>query len=168
MPTRRSIFPLLWTLGALAVCVGGYWFWFFIRADVLAEGKSPLQADESRSLHRLPARQRHVRPDLVDFSRSVDAPGSMLFLGLYLIATTVLFGSIPWSKFSHMFFKPAAALQKAGGRGQRYAGTTCRRLPTDPRPSASVASSAQSLLGLQAAVARSREVNPSPCRHSCT
>ena len=27
-------------------------------------------------------------------------------------ATTVLFGSIPWSKFSHMFFKPAAAFQK--------------------------------------------------------
>jgi hypothetical protein len=24
----------------------------------------------------------------------------------------VLFGSIPWSKFSHMFFKPAAAFQK--------------------------------------------------------
>ena len=35
-----------------------------------------------------------------------------VFLALYLIATTVLFGSIPWSKFSHMFFKPAAALQK--------------------------------------------------------
>ena len=24
----------------------------------------------------------------------------------------MLFGSIPWSKFSHMFFKPAAAFQK--------------------------------------------------------
>jgi hypothetical protein len=31
---------------------------------------------------------------------------------MYLMATTVLFGSVPWSKFSHMFFKPAAALQK--------------------------------------------------------
>jgi hypothetical protein len=35
-----------------------------------------------------------------------------VFLALYLLTTTVLFGSIPWSKFSHMFFKPAAALQK--------------------------------------------------------
>ncbi len=35
-----------------------------------------------------------------------------VFLGLYLIATTVLFGSVPWSKFSHMFFKPAAAFEK--------------------------------------------------------
>jgi hypothetical protein len=24
----------------------------------------------------------------------------------------VLFGSIPWSKFSHIFFKPAAAIEK--------------------------------------------------------
>ena len=35
-----------------------------------------------------------------------------VFFGLYLIATTVLFGSIPWSKFAHMFFKPAAAFEK--------------------------------------------------------
>ena len=37
---------------------------------------------------------------------------SNLFLGLYLIATVVLFAGIPWSKFAHMFFKPAAAYQK--------------------------------------------------------
>ncbi len=30
--------PLLWHLGALMVCVGGYWFWFRIRVDVAAEG----------------------------------------------------------------------------------------------------------------------------------
>ena len=35
-----------------------------------------------------------------------------VFFGLYVAATTVLFGSVPWSKFSHMFFKPAAAFQK--------------------------------------------------------
>ena len=39
-------------------------------------------------------------------------PWTNLLLALYLLATTVLFGSIPWSKFSHMFFKPAAAFQK--------------------------------------------------------
>jgi len=32
--------------------------------------------------------------------------------GLYIIATTALFGSVPWSKFAHMFFKPAAAFEK--------------------------------------------------------
>jgi len=35
-----------------------------------------------------------------------------LFFGLYILATTILFGSVPWSKFAHMFFKPAAAFEK--------------------------------------------------------
>ena len=102
----------LWYAGMLMVCLGGYWFWFFIRADVAAEGNSPF---------------RFVRADLfivalvlsVTFGliwawvqASGSALGSHVFLALYLIATTVLFGSIPWSKFSHMFFKPAAALEK--------------------------------------------------------
>ena len=35
-----------------------------------------------------------------------------LFFGLYLVATTVLFCGVYWSKFAHMFFKPAAAFDK--------------------------------------------------------
>ena len=105
-----AILPLLWYLGALMVCGGGYWFWFFIRVDVSAEGHSPF---------------RLVRADLFVVSlvasttfaliwAIVQAAGasSDILLALYLIATTVLFGSVPWSKFSHMFFKPAAAFQK--------------------------------------------------------
>ena len=38
-----AILPLLWWIGGLMVCVGGYWFWFFIRADVAAEGNSPFR-----------------------------------------------------------------------------------------------------------------------------
>ena len=105
------ILPILWYIGGLLVCVGGYWFWFFIRADVVAEGNSPF---------------RVVRADLFILSLVtsvtlgliwgyLQAEGNSwtnLLFGLYLIATAVLFGSIPWSKFSHMFFKPAAALQK--------------------------------------------------------
>ena len=107
-----AILPALWTIGALMVCLGGYWFWFFIRVDVAAEGNSPF---------------RLVRADLFVVSllvsvtlglawAYVQATGNTawtnVFLALYLLATTVLFGSIPWSKFSHMFFKPAAAFQK--------------------------------------------------------
>src|SRR5262245_54459281 len=29
-----AILPMLWWIGGLMVCAGGYWFWFFIRADV--------------------------------------------------------------------------------------------------------------------------------------
>jgi hypothetical protein len=105
------ILPMLWWIGALLVCLGGYWFWFFIRADVVAEGHSPF---------------RFVQADLFVVSlvlsttfaliwawlQAAGNPWTPLFLALYLIATTVLFGSIPWSKFSHMFFKPAAAFEK--------------------------------------------------------
>jgi hypothetical protein len=35
-----------------------------------------------------------------------------LFFGLFIIASTVLFGGVLWSKFAHMFYKPAAAFQK--------------------------------------------------------
>ena len=36
----------------------------------------------------------------------------MLFFILFIVATLVLFGGVPFSKFSHMFFKPAAAFEK--------------------------------------------------------
>jgi hypothetical protein len=110
-PTPVSV-PALWYAGALLVCLGGYWFWFFIRVDVVAEGNTPF---------------RFVRADLFIVALVLSVTFGLLwavlqttgntgwshaFLGLYLLATTVLFGSIPWSKFSHMFFKPAAALEK--------------------------------------------------------
>ncbi len=106
------ILPVLWNIGALMVLGGGYWFWFFLRVDVVYEGNSPF---------------RLVRADLFVVSllvsvtlgliwELVQATGSTawanLFLALYLLSTTVLFVSVPWSKFSHMFFKPAAAFQK--------------------------------------------------------
>jgi len=107
-----AIWPLLWYLGALMICGGGYWFWFFIRVDVVSEGYAPL---------------RFVRADLFIVSLLAMATFGLIwavlqyagattlanvFLGLYLLATVVLFGGIPWSKFAHMFFKPAAAFQK--------------------------------------------------------
>ena len=106
-----SILPVLWWIGGLLICAGGYWFWFFIRVDVAAEGNSPF---------------RVVRADLFILSLLASATLGLIWayaqakgsvwtngwFGLYVIATTVLFGSVPWSKFSHMFFKPAAAIQK--------------------------------------------------------
>ena len=38
-----ALLPQLWWLGGLMVCLGGYWFWFFIRVDVAAEGNSPFR-----------------------------------------------------------------------------------------------------------------------------
>lgn len=107
-----SFWNVLWHLGALMVCIGGYWFWFFIRVDVSAEG---------HPWYRL------VRADLFIVSLlatatfaliwSVTLSGApagwnLLWFALFILSSTTLFGTVLWSKFAHMFFKPAAAFQK--------------------------------------------------------
>jgi hypothetical protein len=106
------IWPTLWNIGALMVLVGGYWFFFLIRVDVAKEGNSPF---------------RLVRADLfivsllasVTFAliwEIVQTTGNLratqITFGIYIFFTTVLFVGVPWSKFAHMFYKPAAAFQK--------------------------------------------------------
>ena len=107
-----GVWPFIWHLGALMVVVGGGWFWFFIRVDVASEGNA---------WHRV------VRADLFILSllatcltaliwsflqQQGAGVASALFLVLLLISSAVLFGGVVWSKFAHMFFKPAAAFQK--------------------------------------------------------
>ncbi len=106
-----AIWPFLWHIGALMVCVGGYWFWFFIRVDVTAEGHSPFRLIRA-DLFVLSLLASVTLALIWSFLQSIGSGGSRVFFGLYIIATTVLFGSVPWSKFAHMFFKPAAALEK--------------------------------------------------------
>jgi hypothetical protein len=106
-----EILPRLWYLGALMICVGGYWFWFFIRVDVAAEGNSPFRIMRA-DLFILSLLASSTLALIWALLQSAGSSWTSVFLGLYLLATTVLFGSIPWSKFSHMFFKPAAAFQK--------------------------------------------------------
>ena len=111
-PASAGLTATLWHLGALAVCVGGYWFWFFIRVDVAAEGSS---------WHQI------MRADLFVLSLLGSTTFALLWsicqangagmltticLCLFLFSTTILFGGVLWSKFAHMFFKPAAAFQK--------------------------------------------------------
>jgi hypothetical protein len=100
-----AAWPLVWHLGALMVCVGGYWFWFAIRVDVAAEG-NPWY--------------RVVKADLfilallatTTFALLWSVFGAIFLFVPFIVAATVLFGTVLWSKFAHMFFKPAAAFQK--------------------------------------------------------
>src|SRR5688572_11526047 len=117
-PSASGVWPHLWWVGGLMVLVGGYWFWFFIRVDVAAEGNSAL---------------RVTRADLFILSLLASVTVALLWawlqawvlFALYILATTVLFGSVPWSKFAHMFFKPAAAFEKRVS----YANGTRSNLP---------------------------------------
>jgi hypothetical protein len=120
-----AILPLLWWIGGLMVCVGGYWFWFFIRVDVAAEGNSPLRVMHA-DLFILSLLASVTLGLIWAFLQARGGVGANVFFGLYIIATTVLFGSVPWSKFAHMFFKPAAAFEKRISK----ANGTAENLPT--------------------------------------
>jgi hypothetical protein len=107
-----AILPLLWHAGALMLCVGGYWFWFFIRVDVAAEG-NPWYRVVRADLFVLSLLATATFGLLWSALQAADvAVWGTLFFALYVFAATVLFGTVLWSKFAHMFFKPAAAYQK--------------------------------------------------------
>ena len=106
-----AILPLLWWIGGLMACLGGYWFWFFIRVDVLAEGHSPFRVVRA-DLFILSLLASVTLGLIWAFVQARSGSGAGVLFGLYVIATTVLFASVPWSKFAHMFFKPAAAFEK--------------------------------------------------------
>jgi len=106
------LLPLLWHLGALMVCYGGYWFWFFIRVDVAAEG-NPWYRVIPADLFVLSLLATTTFALVWSFFQAVGAGGlAIFFFVLFIASSTVLFGSVLWSKFAHMFFKPAAAFQK--------------------------------------------------------
>ncbi|HXZ95822.1 MAG TPA: hypothetical protein VEG37_02055 [Burkholderiales bacterium] len=106
-----AILPQLWWLGGLMVCLGGYWFWFFIRVDVAAEGNSPFRVVRA-DLFILSLLTSVTLGLIWAYLQARGGAGANVLFGFYIIATTVLFGSVPWSKFAHMFFKPAAAFEK--------------------------------------------------------
>jgi hypothetical protein len=116
----------LWYIGALMVCLGGYWFWFFIRVDVAAEGNSPFRLERADLFIVTLVLGTTFGLIWAWLQAAGNSAWATVFLGLYLIDTTALFVSIPWSKFSHMFFKPAAALEKRASK----ANGTAQNLPT--------------------------------------
>jgi len=105
--STSTLLPQLWHIGALMLAVGGYWFWIFIRVDVSAEGLPWF---------------RFERADLFIVSLLATSTFALLWsftggglgipFALFVLSSTVLFGGVYWSKFAHMFFKPAAAHQK--------------------------------------------------------
>ena len=102
-----------------------------------------LSASSISQLHQGNSPWRVMRADLFSLSllasvtlglvwAFLQANGSgaaVVFFALYIVATTVLFASVPWSKFAHMFFKPAAAFDKRVSR----ANGTAENLPLQTR-----------------------------------
>ena len=106
------VWPMMWHVGALMTCFGGYWFWFFLRVDVAAEANSVFRiifADLFVLALLFSATSGFIWSYL-QFNNYLG--WDTLFLVLFSVSNIVLFGGVYWSKFAHMFYKPGAAIQK--------------------------------------------------------
>ncbi|MBI2749424.1 MAG: adenylyl-sulfate reductase [Burkholderiales bacterium] len=107
------ILPALWNMGALMVLIGGSWFFFFLRVNVAYDGASPFHLGRADLF--IGALLASAAFALIwHFVQSAyeSRTASLIFFGLYIFCTTLLFVSVPWSKFAHMFYKPAVAFQR--------------------------------------------------------
>lgn len=123
-----AIVAALWWIGALMIVAGGAWFWFFIRVDVAAEGGRALRLMRA-DLFVLSLLASATLGLIWGWLQTIGSAAAGTFFVLYILATTVLFAGVPWSKFAHMFFKPAAAYEKRICE----ADGTAENLPTQTR-----------------------------------
>jgi len=108
-----ALVTALWHIGAAMLCFGGYWFWFAIRVDVAAEGVKWYHFNGRGDLFIVGLLTTATFGLLWSFAQQAGAGGlTMVLFVLFVASSTVLFGTVFWSKFAHMFFKPAAAFQK--------------------------------------------------------
>ena len=115
-PTAGSSTPSSLTImchvGAIMNCLGGFWFWLFLRVDVLAEAH-PWYRIIKADLFVLALLACATFGLAWSYTQSSGMRNlSYLFLVLYITSNLVLFGGVYWSKFAHMFYKPGAAIQK--------------------------------------------------------
>ena len=110
--SNSEIWSMLWHVGAILTCLGGYWFWFFLRVDVSAEAHPWYRIIKADLfvLALLACATFGLAWSYTQFNGQVGL--SYLFLVLFVTSNIVLFGGVYWSKFAHMFYKPGAAIQK--------------------------------------------------------
>ena len=109
-----TVWPIVWHVGAIMTCIGGYWFWLFLRVDVLAEAY-PWYRIIKADLFVLALLACATFGLAWSFTQSLNLENrwdDKAFLILYIISHLILFGRVYWSKFAHMFYKPGAAIQK--------------------------------------------------------
>ena len=109
-PAAPSWLSAAWHLGAASLCFGGYWFWFSIRVDVASEG---VKWYNLRLADLFIVSCLMMATFALLWSATLGG-GTLntLFFAAFILASTTLFSTVMWSKFAHMFFKPAAAYQK--------------------------------------------------------
>ena len=109
-----KLWTIMWHVGAIMTCIGGFWFWLFLRVDVSAEAcpwYRIIKADLF-VLALLACATFGLAWSYTQSLRLENRWDDTFFLVLYIISNIVLFGGVYWSKFAHMFYKPGAAIQK--------------------------------------------------------
>tara|TARA_B100001123_G_scaffold442530_1_gene586375 strand:- start:784 stop:1506 length:723 start_codon:yes stop_codon:yes gene_type:complete len=110
--TTPNLWPILWHIGAIMTCLGGFWFWLFLRVDVYSEAH-PWYRIVQADLFVLSLLASASFGLIWSFCLSLNIKGlDNLFFILFIVSNLVLFGGVYWSKFAHMFYKPGAAIQK--------------------------------------------------------
>ncbi len=106
-----SMVATLWHLSALSVTVGGTWFWFFLRVNGNSEGHAwnKIVKGDAFILSLVGTTFFAL---VWSYLQSSGSDLTMHAFFLFVLSATILFGGVRWSKFAHMFFKPAAAYQK--------------------------------------------------------
>ena len=104
--------PFIWHLGAAMLAFGACWFWFFIRVDVSSEGHPWYRFTGRGDIFIVTLQTTSIFALLWSFSGASLEGGSLVLFVLFILSSTTLFTTVFWSKFAHMFFKPAAAFQK--------------------------------------------------------
>jgi len=109
-----TVWPMMWHIGAILTCVGGYWFWLFLRVDVLAEAYPWYRIIKADLfvLALLACATFGLAWSYTQSLNLVNRWDDQVFLTLYIVSNLILFGGVYWSKFAHMFYKPGAAIQK--------------------------------------------------------
>jgi hypothetical protein len=110
-PTPAAI-PLLWNIGVIMLLIGGYWFFFFLRVNVANDGQPVfrLVLADLFIVTLLGSATFALIWELTQTTGNLTA--TKIAFGLYILFTTLLFGTVRWSKLAHMFFKPVVAFQR--------------------------------------------------------
>jgi hypothetical protein len=106
------VIPLLWNIGVIMILIGGYWFFFFLRVNVVEDGQPlfRLVLADLFIVTLLGSVTFAIIWEIVQTGDNLIA--TKIAFGLYILFSTLLFCSVRWSKLAHMFFKPVVAFQR--------------------------------------------------------
>ncbi|WP_428088329.1 adenylylsulfate reductase [Candidatus Thioglobus sp.] len=106
--SSTAIVATVWNVGAIMLFIGSFWFWFSFKVDGQAEGVSWTSITLRKDMFSLSL----MATSVTALGWSITGGGLGTWFILVILSTASLFGGVYWSKFSHMFFKPAAAYNK--------------------------------------------------------